>query len=142
MWRSDGFKAKIKDDKRKFRDLKTSKVCANRKTAFESLRVVLDPVSVLKDTKLAYLRGWTHWFKACEYAETKVVPSVPVDNEPWDFNAIPQARVDRWVRIVAFHSSILSKFSNSLLYAIVSQAYFLHSLLPTTRSDMSLVGYH
>jgi hypothetical protein len=88
---------RVKEDKRKFRDLKPSDVDAARKNGFSNIRIVLDPVSVLSNSKLAYEREWTNWIKACAYAEKANRESrpVPVDNEPWDFNSISW-QIDRW----------------------------------------------
>jgi len=92
------FEGKIKEKKKKFKDTKEHRLKAARQGAFASTRIVLDPVSVLSSSKLAYERGWTQWIKACAYAEkaTREKRPVPVDNEPWDFTKVQTRRVDRW----------------------------------------------
>jgi hypothetical protein len=92
------FEGKIKEENKKFKDTKEYRLKRARQAAFASIRIVLDPVEVLKISKLAYERGWTQWIEACAYAEkvTREKRPVTVDNKPWDFTKISTRRVDRW----------------------------------------------
>lgn len=92
------FEGKIKEEKKKFKDTKESRLKRARLSAYSGTRIVLDPVSVLNNTKLAWERGWTQWIEVCAYAEQAMREKrpVPVDNKPWDFNKIPTKRVDGW----------------------------------------------
>ncbi|KAF4637232.1 hypothetical protein G7Y89_g852 [Cudoniella acicularis] len=93
------FAAKL--DKGKVKDEKLKNLAKVRLKGFESTRVVLDPIKVLDNKKLADSRGWTNWTKHCADARCannrNPPPPVPIDNIPWDFNTNPiPKRVDRW----------------------------------------------
>ncbi|KAL3417167.1 hypothetical protein PVAG01_11167 [Phlyctema vagabunda] len=72
-----------------------------RQHCFESTRIVLDHIDVLRDSETAKLHGWTAWDQACRSAAIPADPEIAkrayasrLHNLPWDFSEL--VRKQRW----------------------------------------------